>query len=572
MARLEAHLRTVDGKGYKAYASLAGVYDLGTFTLFVDHVQADPFAPPSLLRVRVDQRRARFPAELFSTPVRRTALEDAITRGFAAAIRRFTRGHRGTGGSGRVEVDVGGQEVVPRTSGAVTGEYAEVRFAVGLPAAGRICLGREAHAILLEEVPQVVAASLAASAYPPGSLARHVAVVEDQEALRSALAERRLVAFVADGALLPRESGVSDRPLREGAIPFASPPELRCELGAPHRGPVTGMGIPQGVTLLVGGGYHGKSTLLAALARGVYNHIPGDGREYVVTRADAVKVRAEDGRRVEQVDISPFIRNLPLGQDTAAFSTDNASGSTSQAANIVEALEAGASLLLMDEDTCATNFMVRDARMQRLIPKEREPITPFVDQVRNLSQEHGVSTIIVMGGSSDYFEVADTVLALERYEPRVVTAEAQRLTQAYPSQRRNESGGGFGPVRERIPLPDSIDPYRRGRVRVSAQGVRAIRFGEETIDLSAIEQLVDPSQARAIGELLVYGVRRGYWDGRATLRDGLGRLFRDVDGQGLDILGLAPGQHPGDYARPRPQEVAAALNRLCSLRVRQAGL
>jgi len=420
--------------------------------------------------------------------------------------------------------------------------------------------------MFFDDIPRLVEASMLASAYDPRVVQRHVAAAEDQAALRSQLDGAGLVAFVADGAVLPRASGVSDRPMRgEHVIPFRSPPELAVELEAPNAGRVRGMGIPKGVTILVGGGYHGKSTLLAAISRGVYDHIPGDGRERVVTAPDAVKIRAEDGRRIEKVDISPFISNLPFGQDTRAFSTENASGSTSQAANIVEALEAGTSLLLMDEDTCATNFMVRDSRMQRLVPKAKEPITPFVDQVRNLYREHGVSSIIVMGGSSDYFEVADTVIAMDHYLPRVVTAEARRLVEELPSRRLEESGGSFGPLPARIPDPASIDPYRRGKVKVRARELDTIQFGEETMELYALEQLVDQSQTRAIGDMLVYAVRKGYWDGRTSIRQAISRLFADVESNGLDVISPFYGQHPGDLARPRPQEVAAALNRLRTL-------
>ena len=569
VAELQRRLAAVDGRGYRAYQELAGEYQLGDFTLFVDHVQADPFAPPSRLRARVSQGRARFPADLYATAARRVALEDYLARAFAAAIARGARGHRGTGGSGRLVVDAGGQEILPRTACRVNESHVEVRFSAGLPAAGRTCLGREAATMLLEEVPRLVRASLFYEALPAAAVARHVAVAEDQEALRAALAERGLVAFVADGAVLPQESGTSDRPLSgPRVVPFRSPPELRVELPTPNRGPVAGMGIPAGVTLIVGGGYHGKSTLLTALTRGVYDHVPGDGREYVSARADAVKIRAEDGRRIAGVDISPFIGELPFGQPTRDFSSDNASGSTSQAANIVEALEVGTSLLLMDEDTCATNFMIRDERMQLLVPKAKEPITPFIDRVRQLYVEHGVSTVLVIGGSGDYFDVADAVIWMDAYLPRVVTAEARRIAREDPVPRLPEAPAAFGPVVPRAPLPESVDPYRGGRLKVQARGLHALQFGAATVDLGAVEQLVDPSQTNAIGELLVYALRRGYLDGRASLREALARLWADLERGGLDVISPHRG-HPGDYAQPRPQEVAAALNRLPGLAVRQ---
>jgi predicted ABC-class ATPase len=304
---------------------------------------------------------------------------------------------------------------------------------------------------------------------------------------------------------------------------------------------------------------------------GVYNHVPGDGREYVVSRADAVKIRAEDGRRVEGVDISPFISNLPFRKDTNAFSTENASGSTSQAANIVEALEVKSRLLLMDEDSCATNFMVRDEKMQKLVPKEKEPITPFIDQVRNLHQELGVSTILVMGGSGDYFEVADTVIFMDSYVPKVVTARAREIAAHDPSRRVPEAPGGFGRPVAKVPLAESFNPYRGQRVKVRGRGVEGVQFGQENIDLDDVEQVVDPSQSEGIANLLLHAVNRGYFDGRATLLQVLERIYGDIQARGLDAI--APhggGRHPGDYALPRLQDAAAAINRLRTLTVRQA--
>lgn len=139
---------------------------------------------------------------------------------------------------------------------------------------------------------------------------------------------------------------------------------MEISIDLPFGNSIRGMGIPEGVTLIIGGGYHGKSTLLQALEQGVYNHVKGDGREYVITRADALKLRAEDGRAVSHLDLSLFIHDLPNGKDTHCFSTEDASGSTSQAAGVLEGMEAETSCFLIDEDTSATNFLVRDAFMQ----------------------------------------------------------------------------------------------------------------------------------------------------------------------------------------------------------------
>lgn len=494
------------------------------------------------------------------------ALQDYLIRIFDREIGRQVKGRRGTGNSGLVTVDAGGQEILERTAAVVNDRFVEVRFAAGLPASGRRCLGQEAIVMLLDEIPKIVDRSLYFQAIEPDALAAYLAAAADQEWLRGQLPVMGLVAFVAEGAVLPRESGVSGAPLQhDHVVKFVAPDELRVEVQLPNRGRITGMGIPEGVTLIAGGGYHGKSTLLKALERGVYNHVPGDGRDLVATRADAVKIRAEDGRRVEKVNISPFISNLPFGVNTELFSTENASGSTSQAANIMEALEMSARLLLIDEDTSATNFMIRDGLMQRLISKDQEPITPFIDQVRNLYKEHGVSTILVMGGSGDYFEVADTVIAMENYRPRVVTAEARQIASARRDNRAREGADCFGSIPGRIPLPGGIDPRRGRKQKISARSMTHLVFGRQTVDLSQVEQLVNISQTRAIGDAVAYGLQKGYFDGEAGLAEIIERVFRDIGAEGLDVIAPFPGS---DHALPRPYEVAAMLNRLRTFEIK----
>lgn len=557
-------LQRIDGRGYPAYREIRGAYAFPGYRLEVDYVQPDPFAPPSQVIVIVPRNVAGFPPELLRTPVRATALEDFITRRFYALSSRARAGSRGTGGSGLVSIDRPPQEVLRRTSVTMGAAGVEARFVVGLPARGRTVLGRQAEELFFREIPAVVDGALRYTNLDAAAVRRQVETVEDAECIRDALEGRGLVAFVADGAILPRVSGVDDRPLAEGTVvPFCSPPGLRAEFETPNRGRVTGMGIPAGVVLVVGGGYHGKSTLLAAVEKGIYNHIPGDGRELVVTDTGAVKIRAEDGRGIENVDISPFISNLPFGKDTSSFSTQDASGSTSQAANILEALETGARVLLIDEDTSATNFMIRDGRMQRLVAKKKEPITPFIDKVGQLGRDLGVSTLLVMGGSGDYFDVADTVIAMEEYLPRDVTAEAKQIARDRAAAREREGGDRFGPVKARRPLPRSVDPSRGKRAAsVSAKGPATILFGAHAIDLSCVGGIADISQTRAIGDALVY-LRERYLDGKRTLAEALALLKRDLDEKGMDIL--SPYRR-GDYALPRMFEVAAALNRLRTLR------
>lgn len=431
---------------------------------------------------------------------------------------------------------------------------------VGLPAHGRQIAGRMAAQMLCDDLPKIVD-SIKYNSLDATAIKNHVETVEDADWLRQQLEVSKLVAFIADGAILPRSSGVNDQPLEAAAVAFQTPETLRINFTCPNRGLITGMGIPAGVTLIVGGGYHGKSTLLKAIELGVYNHIPDDGREFVITQATAVKIRAEDGRSVASVDISPFINQLPQNRSTRQFSTTNASGSTSQAANILEALEAGAKVLLVDEDTAATNFMIRDYRMQQLIAKAKEPITPFIDKVRQLYNDYGVSTILVMGGSGDYFEVADQIIAMENFQPQDVTKKAKAIAKANIMERTPEGGKNFGKITSRVPKADSIDPSRGQRdVRLKVRDVAEISFGNEAINLSAVEQIVETGQLKAIAKALVYSKR--YMDSSTTLSEILDRVMVDLNTQGLDILTTL---REGDLVMFRRFELAAALNRLRTL-------
>lgn len=562
---LRALLRSLDGKGYKAYKRIADAYDFSAFRLRVDHVQGDPFADPSRVRAVVPPATAALPPALLETEERRTAAADFLNRAFAAAL-ADAGGGRGSGKSGELRILEPGQQVLRRTSMLVHADGAvEARFRAGLPARGRTILGEEAARLLCDAVPRAVESALSAPSVDLDALRHHVETVEDARALRSQLEAHGLVAFVADGAVLPRLSGVDDRPLsRERAVPFRSPDGLRVTLLAPHAGEVAGMGVPRGVTLLVGGGFHGKSTLLRAIEQGIYDHPPGDGRERVVTVPDAVKVRAEDGRRVAGTDISNFISGLPGGEDTRHFHTENASGSTSQAAAIAEALEVGARCLLLDEDTSATNFLIRDARVQALVSKEHEPITPFIERAGELHRDRGVSIVLVVGGSGDYFDVADTVIAMRGYQPLEVTEEAREVARRLPTARRAE-GAPWMPLRERVPLPESIDPSRgRREVEVKAYDPERVRFGAGEIDLRAVEQLVEAAQTRAIARALAWGRGRCI-DGRRPLPAALRCLMDALRAEGLDAV---DERVVGDYAEFRIFELAAALNRLRTLQVR----
>ena len=541
----------MDGGRYGSYKSLSGSWDFHNFTLEIGRAQADPFAPPTRMSVRVSPRAAGIPDELADSAVRRRALTDYLVR---AADRELRDKH--------FKVDSGEQEVLERSACRIEDGLVLFRFGFGLPGNGRKIDGSTAQRLLCRVLPAAMDASLRWQELDQDAVREFVSTVEDSTALRDSLEDLGLVAFVADGSVLPRRSGVDDRALADDdVVTFTAPPSLRTEVELPNRGWVAGMGVPEGISLVVGGGFHGKSTLLRSLERGVYDHVPGDGRELVVSRTDTVKVRAEDGRAVHQVDVSPFVDHLPTGSDTSRFRSENASGSTSQAANIVEAVEAGAGVLLVDEDTTATNLMIRDARMQELVAKDREPLTPFVDLVRPLYRDRGVSTVLVMGGSGDYLDVASRVLMMDAYRPYDVSERAAELASA-PTERRRETDT-FPVGRHRCPDPKSISAEAKGKTRIKGRGTEELVFGENTVDLRGVEQLVDPSQIIGIGLALQRLTGAGHLDGKRTITEALDLLENELD----DGIGGLQGGFAGDFAVPRRFEVAAALNRLRNLRI-----
>ena len=561
---LEKILFSMDGKSYSAYKSLKGEYKFEKYILAIDHVQSDPYAPPSKMRVTMDRKICGIPYELTDTKDKNIAVSDFLTRNFYSEIQKSGNDSTGTGGSGRIFIDRCGQEILERTSVLIKRDKVEVRFEMGMPARGRRIMGKAAQKIIFEQLPEIVEKSIIYDNLNKKALNEQVILVLDQEYVRKTLKEKGLVAFVANDSVLPRESGVSDRPMKN-AVKFKSPEKFEITLKLPSGKEVSGMGIPKGITLIVGGGYHGKSTLLAVLERGVYNHIAQDGRELIISESDAVKIRAEDGRNVEKVNISGFINNLPQNKDTRAFSTENASGSTSQAANVAEALEYGTSLLLIDEDTSATNFMIRDGRMQKLVAKEKEPITPFIDRVRELYDNFGVSTILIVGGSGDYFDVANHVIMMDEYVPKDVTEKAKEIAKLDENKREFSSNDKFQGVTQRIPLKKSFS--QSGKLdKTKAKGKHSILYGKELIDISGLEQLVDDSQTNCIAVMIEY-FKNKVLDEKLTLSQAADRIYERIEKEGLDSISSYTG-HPGNLALPRKQEFCGAVNRYRKLKIK----
>lgn len=614
---LTSHLHAIDGRSYAAYKAIVGRYrsPLG-WVLYIDRIQPDPYAPPTAIRVVLplaltgaDARLTGTDAHLTETdshltgaderptgadarltesdtrptganepltdtnehltasPTRAVALRDYLAR----TLRELLKGQA-------ISIAPAGQEILERSSVNLhetwqddfstpafnaPGPYLELRLRWSLPAFGREIAGRQAARNLNLDLARAIA-SLDLRESELGAAAwKHCQVAEDHAALQKILVERGWVAFLADGANLARRSGVSQLPL-EGCVPLTAPETLAQTVQLPHAGAVRGTAIPAGVTVIAGGGYHGKSTLLNAIARGIYPHVPGDGRELVATVPEAMAVRAADGRAVTGVDLRPFISHLPgRDADPAQFTTANASGSTSQAASIMESLELwgqpAQAALLLDEDTCATNLLIRDQRMRALVSSEREPITPLVDRIRALHRERGISTLIVMGGSGDYLDVADQVLIMDSY--RLVDATAQ-ARQVCASQPRVDTSLPDFPLPARR-LPQRPEAKRRGPSRTRALGTQRLMLDRHEVDVADVSGLVDEGQALAVAWALRALLER-HFDGRTSLPQALAQVAKRLDDVGLDALGEA---HPAFLVRPRLVDVGAAVNRLRSLQV-----
>ncbi len=567
--QLQRRITPLDGKDYGAFQSLVGSYDFEPFTLIIDQIPKDPYAPPhtGIYRIQFPLEDTAIEGGMIDSKIGEIACRDFFARRFFTKSSEIAGQRRGTGYSGIITIDEPLQTILERSSVVIHENNLEIRCFIGLPASGRNIKAALAVKMLLEELPEIVRLSLHRDHTDKDELLSHVHTAMDAKFLREKLPELGLAAFIADGAMLPRKSGTSDRVMdKASVIPFKSPKSLKTEIELPYAGKTTGMGIPEGITLLTGGGYHGKSTLLQTIEMGVYNHIAGDGREQCVSLAESVKVRAYSGRHVTKTDISPFIRNLPFHKDTGAFTSENASGSTSQAAAIIESIEMGAKVMLMDEDTCAANFMVRDQHMQKLVKKPDEPITSYIDKVRQLYVEKKISTILVLGGVGDYFEVADHVIQMIKYRPEDVSVQAKKIIRESPTIRVKEDVGYPIEPKARIPVPESIDPMiEYGKRRLYATEVHTIHLGCNKIDLTDLEQLIELSQTKAVGFSMLYA--RKYMDGERTLKQVIDLVMADIEENGLDILSERISGH---FAQFRSYELAFALNRMRSFAVKQA--
>lgn len=576
---LQRLLQAIDRKSYPAYKDVKGAYDFKDYILSIDHVQGDPFASPSKVSVSVTHKQAGFPAGLYDLPHKKTALEDFLLRRFSQELSRCTYRAEGSGKSGFIATSRPGQEILVRTACYCGADGITARFEVGFPAFGRTINSGELKKILFDLLPGCVKNVFYYKNLDPSQVEAAANLAEDQAFIRSELRRLNLVSFVADGSILPRETGISDRPMKK-SVPFISPESLKITLNLPHRGELKGMGIRRGVTLIVGGGYHGKSTLLKALETGVYNHIAGDGREYVITDETAVKLRAEDGRSISRVDISLFINDLPNGSNTSCFSTADASGSTSQAAAVIEGIEAGAGAFLIDEDTSATNFMLRDDLMERIVSRDKEPITPFIERARDLFEQADISTVLVAGSSGAYFFIADTVIQMDCYRPFDITQAVRKACEEYQAKpavkapgfslpqkgRKLFETGKQAPGQDRRKAQERAagrshgrDGGKDGRIKVKVFGKDSFQAAREPVELRFVEQLCDSEQTSSLAQMTRYCLEHKLFES-LTLDEIVAALLKEYERGGLCAFTDVPYQAMG-LCLPRKQEIYACLNR-----------
>lgn len=550
-------LRALEQAPAQEYARIVGTYDFDDFLLTFEQVPDRPERYPARVRVTVPRDSAKFPKDVFTPKSREIAARDYIARLFASQAPRFSISQPGIRG-GAISIETPVREVLELSAVVVGDNSIEARFTVELPVQrGRISC-QAARELLMKKVPALVRNCLMFPNVDGEKLADWIETVEDAEYLRGALVDRGLVAFVADSSILPRRTSLTGK----GIVPFNSPDGLAVTLDLPNRGSIRGMGIPKGITLITGGVSHGKTTLLRAIELGVFNHHHGDGREFVVTVPDAVGIRVEEGRRIEQVDISPIIGTIAANIDTKKFSSRSAPPAASLAANLMEALEIGTSLLLFDDENITANMVGNDGLMQKLVPPGDSAAYGLVDILPRLRDEHGISSIMV-GGSGDFFAVADTVITMKDFVCRDATAEAKRITEAYSTRRVWEHDKPFPLPAGRCPLTHSLEPFKTERdSRSRPQMRRYVKYGDEYIDVSNIAQIIGQAQGRGIsrGIAMVFKMMNS----SRSLSEAVHHVMKRVEKIGPDALS---NRHMGDLSSFRAYELAAVINRLKNLKI-----
>lgn len=557
-------LERIKGQVYRKYKSLEGAYASSTWTLILDKAQASPKSKPSLFRLRVPYMAAGFPPGLYKDRVQKIALSDYMLRRFEKLCKKISR-HSGCGKSGIFYSDPCGPEILERSAVFFDQNTLELRFRYGLPSEGNRTDPKAFLEALEHAFPKIIKEILTWDTYDEKEVREHLHIFEDQEALRSLLKINHWVAFIPDGAILPRESSFSQRPLKQ-AVPFEAPPTIKVTVKLPHKKEISGMPVKEGVTVITGGGFHGKTTLLNAVKMGIYNHIPGDGREYCVSLKDTFKINSEDGRITEGIDISPYIVNLPFHKNSGHFSSLQSSGSTSQAASVVESVRMGAECLLFDEDTSATNFIACDELMKRLIGEKDKTIIPYFETARDLHRSLGVSTMIVIGSLSPILTAADLVLKISEYRVMDLTEEVAEQLQTQRNSNLSQHPISQKPF-QKTRLVDSESFRIKKRIipfKTKICGHKEIQIATLSLDLYDNEQLTDYGQMKSLlSALLLF--EQMIFKKRFSLEEAVKKLFQQIEAGGIESLCF----QKGGFTEIRALDFAHALNRLRLLKIKK---
>lgn len=579
MKGLYQKIRSLDGKNYGLYKSLSEKsWDFGDFSLEFLHVQGDPYAPASRVMVKANLQMLGYASEWGSSFERRLALSDYLYRRMSSLVQE-----RYPEKDGAIAFDMAGPEMLVRNSLWIDNGELRACLQVRLPGDGRKIQAEAAAEILTMVLPDLVSAGLHCDKSDEAARNAHYQVLADRAIILQELQARKLAAFVPDGAILPRASGISEAPL-ERAIPFESPAELAVTLNVNGR-EIRGMGIPRGVTVITGGAFHGKSTLLQALTRAVYPHIPGDGREGIVIDESALRIGVEDGRSVRGTDLSQFVRNLPGGVSTKTFTTASASGSTSEAANLLEAMEAGSRTFLIDEDSSAVNFMIRDVRVRKLLGDEREPLIPLTDRIREICygkkdasvEAPAYSFIIVAGACGDYLELADNIIIMANYKAECAKT-AGKTCEALASSTE-QTAANLPPFEAPVcrHFADYIKPLQKGlrptstverQVKVKLAGDYLVQIGFLVSDTSRLVTLANKQQRLGAGFMLLNLCQNAISNndasdiqssGNATITDAIQKLCERIQNVGFRNL---PQGMSREMSLPRAVDIACVLFRL----------
>ncbi len=347
-------VKKIDGAGYGASVNILGSYSYDNqVVLIIDRVPRDPGDPlPGKIKILIPYKELRYDKKI----VMKNNLSIRASKHFFNSITHRTIRYEG---HPWLWIDPPGQAFLERNSINFFEDYVEIRLDFYVPYKGRRKIsGGRLRRLIIETIPRIIN-ELRGSSKKKKNLGRMIETIEDQEYLRKKLSEEGILAFIADGSILPRR-GDSDLPLRD-AVPFKAPKKYSVIFNLPHHGQISGLYIERGkVISFAGANFHGKTTILTALSVAHYNYIPGDGREFVISIDELPLIAAENRRVIRGIDLSILMKKLPgKNIDTALFNTNEASGSTSQAASLLEALEFRVKGILIDEDSSAVNLLLR---------------------------------------------------------------------------------------------------------------------------------------------------------------------------------------------------------------------